>query len=58
MKKIDFWFLTLCALLVIAGVYGWSLPLRIAVVANATVVLMGVTRSSRALFKTSEEVER
>lgn len=56
MKKIDFWFLTLCALLVIAGAYGWSLPLRIAAVSNAAVVLMGVVRSSWALFKNSEEV--
>lgn len=42
MKKSNFWFLTLCALLVIASVNGWSLPLRVAVAANAVVVLMEV----------------
>ena len=56
MKKSSFWFLTLCALLVIAGVNGWNLPLRIAAVANALVVLMDVARSARMLFKNSEEV--
>lgn len=44
MKKSNFWFLTLCVLLVIAGVNGWSIPLRVAVVANAVVVLMEVVR--------------
>lgn len=56
MKNSGFWFLTLCALLVIAGVYGWSIPLRIAAVANALVVLMDVVRSARALYKNSKEV--
>lgn len=45
MKKNDFWFLTLCALLVIAGVNGWSTPLRIAAAANAVVVLIDVAKS-------------
>ena len=51
MKKSNFWFLTLCALLVIAGVNGWNLPLRIAAAANALVVLMDVTKSAWVLFK-------
>ncbi len=54
MEKSSFWFLTLCALLVIAGVNGWSIPLRIAAVANALVVLMDVVRSAKALFKNSK----
>lgn len=58
MKKSNFWILTLCALLVIASVDGWSVPLRVAVSANALVVLMDVMRSARALFKRSEEVPR
>ena len=44
MKKSYFWFLTLCALLVIASVNGWSIPLRVAIAANAVVVLMEVVR--------------
>ena len=48
MKNSDFWFLTLCTLLIIAGVIGWSIPLRIAVVANALAVLLDVVRSTRA----------
>ena len=56
MKISNFWFLTLCALLVIAGVNGWNLPLRIAAVANALVVLMDVVRSAWALLKSTEEV--
>lgn len=56
MKNSNFWFLTLCALLVIASVNGWNLPLRIAVVANALVVLLDVTRSAWGLLKRPEEV--
>lgn len=42
MKKSDFWFITLCALLVIGSVNGWNLALRIATASNAVVVLMDV----------------
>ena len=51
MKKSNFWFLTLCALLIIAGVNGWSVPLRIAVAANALVVLIDVARRVWPLIK-------
>lgn len=51
MKKSYFWYLTLCAFLVIAGVNGWSVWLRITVVANAIVVLMDVVKRVRAIFK-------
>lgn len=47
MKNSNFWLLTLCALLVIASVNGWNLPLRIAATANALVVLMDVARSAK-----------
>lgn len=56
MKNSNFWFLTLCALLVVASVNGWSLPLRIAAGANALVVLMDVARSARALIKSTKKV--
>lgn len=55
MKKSNFWFLTLCALLIIASVYGWSLPLRIAAVANGVVVLMDVAKSGLSLLKQTED---
>lgn len=55
MKNSDFWFLSLCVLLMIAGVNGWSIPIRIGVAANAVVVLMDVARSAKALFKNSKE---
>ena len=58
MKKSKFWLITLCALLVIASVNGWSLYARIAVAANALVVLMDVARRSWYLFKKNEETER
>jgi hypothetical protein len=41
-KKSNFWFLTLCALLVIGSVNGWDVFLGIAVGSNAIVVLMEV----------------
>ena len=55
MKKSNFWFLTLCALLIIASVNGWSIPLRIAVASNALVVLIDVARRVWPLRKHSEE---
>lgn len=54
MKKSNFWFLTLCVFLMIAGVNGWSTWLRIAVAANAIVVLMDVVQSVRTMLKKSE----
>lgn len=50
MVKNDFWLLTLCALLLIASATGWSLPIRVAVAANAVVVIAEVVRDARALF--------
>ena len=55
MKISDTWVYTLCALLAVASVIGWSLPLRIAVVANALVVLIGIVRRLWAHFKGSKE---
>lgn len=44
MKTSNFWYLTLCALLVIASINGWSTPLLIATVANALVILMNTLK--------------
>ena len=54
MKKSNFWTLTLCALLLIASATGWSIPLRIAVAANAAVVLIEVARDAVALYKSNK----
>ena len=50
MKNSYFWTLTLCTLLSIASVNGWSTSLRVAVVANALVVLMEVLKKARVFF--------
>ena len=47
MKKSIFWYLTLCTLLISAGVNGWDVFLGIAVVSNAIVVLMDVAEKLR-----------
>ena len=49
MKKSFFWYLTLCALLIIASVNGWDVFLGIAVVSNAIVVLMDIARKIHRL---------
>ena len=54
MLKKGFWFLSLCALLLIAGAKGWNTPLRIAVIANAVVVLLEVARSAVVLYKSNK----
>ena len=54
MKKSNFWFLTLCALLLIASATGWSIPLRIAVAANAVVVLIEAAHDAVALSQANK----
>lgn len=54
MKKSNFWTLTLCALLIIASATGWSVPLRVAIGANAAVVLIEVAREAFALYKVNK----
>lgn len=58
MKNSFFWYLTLCALLIIASVNGWNVWYRIAIGANALVVLLDVVRKTRARVKSSEEVNQ
>lgn len=43
-KKYDFWFVSLCALLSVSACVGLDIYLRIAIAANAVVVLMGVAK--------------
>ena len=47
--------ISLCALLIIAGAAGWSIPLKVAVVTNAAVVLMEVAQDAVVLYKASKE---
>ncbi len=42
MKK--FWFITLCAFLILASTIGLSIPLRIAIGANAILILIDLVR--------------
>ena len=41
----NFWWISLCALLVIASVIGWIIPVRIAVGANAIVILLDIIKT-------------
>lgn len=54
MKKSNFWYVTLCALLIIASVHGMDTQLRIAITASAAVVLLEVVREASALYKASK----
>lgn len=55
MKK--FWFVSLCALLVIASTVGWNIPIRIAVGANAIVILINIGKSIREVCNGRTEKE-
>ena len=54
MVKNNFWILTICALLLIGSAIGWSVPIRVAVAANAVVVLIETARDAVALYKTNK----
>ena len=51
MKNSNFWYLTLCALLVVASVNGWDIWYSIAVGANAIVVLLDVVKRIKTIKK-------
>ena len=54
MKKI--WFISLCALLILATSFGLSVPLRVAIGANAIVILIDIIVRIRRLHNgTTEE---
>ncbi len=46
MKYKNFWFVSLIALCIIANSTGWSIESRIAVAANAVVVLLEVAKTA------------
>lgn len=47
MAKRNFWFITLCALLITAAYTGLNIYLRIAIGANAVVILIGIIKQIR-----------
>jgi len=49
MLKKNFWFLTLCVFLLISVNMGLNIPLRVAIAANAVVILIDVAREARRL---------
>lgn len=49
MRKNDFWVISLIALMVISAVVGLNLPLRIALTANAVVVLIDIVNRIRRI---------
>ncbi len=55
MKK--FWFVSLCALLIIASAVGWNIPIRIAVGANAVVILINIVKCIREVCNGRKEKE-
>lgn len=58
MKNSNFWYFTLCALLVTASVNGWNISLSIAATANALVALMDVAKKATTIIKNSERAQR
>lgn len=57
MKNSNFWYFTLCALLVTASVDGWNTPLSIAATANALVVLLDVAKKATKSLYLEEKNE-
>lgn len=54
----NFWFITLCVLLIFAAVFGLNFPLRVAIGANAILILMDVIRQIRRLYNGKTEKEK
>lgn len=49
MLKKNFWFLTLCVFLLFSVNMGLNIPLRVAIAANAVIILIDVVREARRL---------
>ena len=58
MKNNNFWFISLIALLIIGNSTGWSIYSRIAVVANAMVVLLEVVQTATHLYKSRKATSK
>ena len=55
MKNNNFWFISLISLLIIGNSTGWSIYSRIAVAANAMVVLLEVVQNAAHIYKSRKE---
>lgn len=55
--KNNFWILSLCAFLLIAANIGLSVPLRVAIAANAAVIILDVIKQARRLGNAGNEKE-
>lgn len=58
MVKDNFWMISLCALLLIASATEWNLPIRVAVAANAVIILLEVARDAIAIHKANKEAKQ
>ena len=54
----NFWFISLCALMIIAANVGLSIPLRIALAANAVIILLDVFKRARRLYNERSKEEK
>ena len=50
MGKSNFWLINLCVLLILSANIGLSIPLRIAIGANAVVIMIDVIKGARRLY--------
>lgn len=53
--KRHFWFISLIALMVVGAISNWNIPVRIAVAANAVIVLISVFAQIRSWRNGKEE---
>ena len=53
----NFWFISLCALMIISANIGLSIPLRIALAANAVIILLDVFKKARGLYNDRNKEE-
>lgn len=51
----NFWFIALCALLIIAVNAGLSVPIRIAIAANALFIIFDVIKQARGILSDRKE---
>ena len=53
----NFWFISLCALMIISANVGLTIPLRIALAANAVIILVDVFKKARRLYNERSKEE-
>ncbi len=57
MAKNNFWFISLCAFLIISVNLGLSVPLQIAIISNALIILIDVFKEIRRLHNERHKAE-